>query len=297
MHAKHILTALFLVLTLGSCKEYLDIRPMDKLTPEQAFSTENNLRLYVNSFYSMLPTGPNIYQGDVMSDITVPNNVPEYISGRVSSQDVGGWSWGDLRNINYFLANYDNPVIPREARDHYAGIARFFRAYFYYQMVKQYGDVPWYSRPLGIGDPELYRGRDPRTLVMDSVLADIDFAIGHIDDTKDNSATQVTRWVALALKSRICLFEGTFRKYHFNDTEGSLKETADRWLEEAMQAAEMLIESGQYQLNSTGNPDRDYRALFVSENPVSSEVLLAAVYNNSLKKWHNAAWWFNSATL
>jgi hypothetical protein len=95
------------------------------------------------------------------------------------------------------------------------------------------------------------------------------------------------------LQIRICLFEGTFRKYH---TQFALP-GADRFLQEAAAAAEILIKSGQYRLQNTGDVDKDYRSLFTSENPVSSEVLLAAVYNNALKRWHNAAWWYNSATL
>ncbi|WP_276364122.1 RagB/SusD family nutrient uptake outer membrane protein [Daejeonella sp. H1SJ63] len=281
--------------TFTSCEKYLDLKPIDKLTPEQAFANENNLQLYVNSFYAqMLPDGPSIYQGDVMSDITVPNAVPNYIGGRLSSQDATGWSWGDLRNINYFLENYNNPAIPLKARNHYAGIARFFRAYFYYQKVKQFGDVPWYGHTLNVDDKDMYKGRDSRSVVMDSVLADIDFASDNIYSTKDNSSTRITKWVALALKSRICLFEGTYRKYH---PEAALTSSADKWLQEAANASDLLIKSGQYKLHNTGNPNTDYRALFISENPVSNEVLLAAVYNNALKKWHNAAWWFNSATL
>lgn len=295
MYKKYIPLLLIIVLTITSCKKYLDLDPIDKLTPEQAFANENNLQLYVNSFYDqMLPNGPAIYQGDVMSDITVPNAVPNYIGGRLSSQDATGWTWGDLRNINYFLENYNNPAIPLKARNHYAGIARFFRAYFYYQKVKQFGDVPWYGNTLNVEDKDLYKGRDSRSLVMDSVLADIDYASNNIYSTKDNSSTRISKWVALALKSRICLFEGTYRKYH---PEAALTSTADKWLQESANASDLLIKSGQYRLQNTGNPATDYRSLFISENPVSNEVLLAAVYNNSLKKWHNAAWWFNSATL
>lgn len=286
----------FLVLgILTSCKEYLDIEPMDKLTPEQAFANENNLKLYTNSFYvQMLPDGPAIYQGDVMADITVPNTVPNYLSGNLNVNNVTGWSWNNLRNVNYFLENNNNPAIPQKARNHYTGIARFFRAYFYFNMVKQYGDVPWYGHTLSVDDSDLYKDRDPRASVMDSVLADINFACNNIYEQKDNSSTQITKWVALAYKSRICLFEGTYRKYH---PELSLTGTANQWLQEAANAADALIKGGQYKLQNTGAPEKDYRSLFISENPVSNEVLLAAVYNNSLKKWHNAAWWFNSATL
>lgn len=292
---KYILPVMLAILSLASCKKFLDRTPLDKLTPEQAFATENTLQLYTNSFnVQMLPTGNDIFQGDVMTDITVPNTVPAYIGGKISPVEATGWGWGDLRNINYFLEHYDNPEIAQKARNHYAGIARFFRAYFYYNMVKQFGDVPWYNRSLSVQDTVLlYKPRDPRTLVMDSVLADLNFAIDNIYTTKDNTATQITKWVALAYKSRICLFEGTFRKYH---TEHALPD-ADKFLQEAANAADALIKSGQYKLQNTSAPEKDYRSLFISENPVSNEVLLAAVYNNSLKKWHNAAWWFNSATL
>lgn len=281
--------------TLASCTKFLDKSPLDRLTPAQAFGSENTLQLYVNSFYVRgLPTGPDIYKGDVMSDITVPNAVPQYIGGVYGSQQSTGWTWTNLRNINYFLENYNNPAIPLKARNHYAGIARFFRALFYFDMVKRFGNVPWYGKTLGVEDSSLYKTQDSRTLVMDSVLADIDFACNNIYETKDNSATQITKWVALAYKSRICLFEGTFRKYH---TEISFPVTPTQWFQQAADAASKLIAGSAYKLQNTGAPDKDYRSLFISENPVSNEVLLAAVYNNSLKKWHDAAWWFNSATL
>jgi len=285
---------LLLLLTLSSCEKYLDIDPVDRLTPQQAFGSENSLRLYTNSFYvQQMPDGPAIYQGDVMADITVPNKVPDFLGGSVNSNNASGWSWGPLRNINYFLENYNNPAIPAAVRNNYAGIARFFRAWFYFSKVKQFGDVPWYGRTLTVNDPDLYKGRDSRQLVMDSVLADINFACSNISTVKDNSASVITKSVALAFKSRICLFEGTFRKYH---TEAGLQSSAELWLNEAVSAADLLIKSNQYSLLNTGAPEKDYRSLFISENPVASEVLLAAVYNNSLKKWHNAAWWYNSAT-
>lgn len=298
---RHISLAVIAILSLASCKKFLDRTPLDKLTPEQAFATENTLQLYTNSFHvNMLPTGNDIFQGDVMADITVPNTVPAYINGKYTSQNSTvstDWNWTALRNINYFLQHYNNPAIAEKARNHYAGIARFFRAYFYAGMVKKFGDVPWYNSALDINDTtQLYKGRDSRILVMDSVLADLNFAISNIYSTKDNSCSQVTKWVALAYKSRFCLFEGTFRTYH-KDGDGNAFPDANKWLQEAANAADELMKSNQYKIQNTGVPAKDYRSLFISEAPVSNEVILAAVYNNSLKKWHNAAWWFNSATL
>ncbi|CAL1520743.1 RagB/SusD family nutrient uptake outer membrane protein [Chitinophaga sp. MM2321] len=296
---------LFLVLILlGSCKKALERNPLDSLTPDEAFSSEENLQLYINSFYSqMIPTPAdiygygdfsNLYIGDKLSDIITVRDVSPYLYGVYSAQQATGWTWTTLRNVNYFLANYQKAPVAEARKNHYAGIARFFRAWFYYNKVKQFGDVPWYSQPLSPTDEALYKAKDPRTLVMDSVLADINFACENIDSKKDNTCSAITKWVALALKSRICLYEGTYRKYH---TELSLSGTAQTWLQNAAESANQIMTSGTYSLNSTGNPDKDYRTLFVSENPPSSEVMLASISNNTLKKWHVANWTFTSASL
>lgn len=290
---------LFLLFTIASfvssCTKFLDETPLDKLTPEQAFATENTLQLYVNSFnVRMLPTGPDIYKGDVMADITVPNVVPAFLTGSYTASNGSGWSWTELRNVNYFLENYQKANIPQASKNHFAGIARFYRAWFYFDMVKRFGDLPWCSRTLDVSDSALYLPQDSRGKVMDSVLADLNFACTNIYDVKDNSCTNITRSVALAFKSRVCLFEGSFRKYHSGSNLGT---SSVNWFAEAADAAGKLIASGKYKLNANNTPDKDYRALFISENPVSTEILLASVYNNSLRKWHDATWWYNSATL
>lgn len=282
--------------TLSACsKDFLDREPFDKLVPNTYFTSETDLQLYANSFYQQfIPAGLAIVQADEMGEYTSKNNSPKFIAGNFSAVDQGAWSWSKLRNINYFLSKYNNPSIPEEARKHYAGVARFYRAMFYYDMVKDFGDVPWYSRPLATDDKELlYKGRDARHVVMDSVLADLNFAVANIRDKKDNTSSMITKWVALGMKSRICLFEGTYRKYH---SELNLSNTAGKWLTEAMNAAKEVIDSKQYTLYSTGDPRKDYRTLFTSENPVSTEIMWANVYNNALKRWHEITWKFNSAT-
>lgn len=277
-----------------SCEDFLNSEPFDKLVPATFFQTEDDLRLYANSFYQRgLPAGLSVVQSDEMGDYTSKIQSPKFIAGSYDSGDEGAWSWSDLRNINYFLANIHHDAIPLEARNHYEGIARFWRAKFYFEKVKRYGDVPWYSVPLTTEDEALYKPRDPRTLVMDSVLTDLKFAVEHIRDTKDNSSSLVTRQVALAFQSRVCLFEGTFRKYH---PEFSLQASAGTFLEEAASAAKKVMDAKKYTLYNTGNPGKDYRTLFTSEHPVNQEIMLAVVYNNALRRWHNITWKFNSAT-
>ena len=297
LSSKNIFTilALITVLTTGACKkDFLDKEPFDKLVPNSFFNTEKDLELYTTSFYQrMLPTGLAVAQSDEMGDYTSKSNSSNFIAGSYSSVNQGSWSFTNLRNINYFLEKFDNPAISQEARNHYEGLARFFRAYFYYDKVQNYGDVPWYSGTLSVDDPDLYKPRDPRALVMDSVLADLNFATENIREAKDNSSSTVTRQVALAFKSRVCLFEGTFRKYH---TNLGLAGTADTWLKESANAAKKVMDGGKYNIYNTGKPASDYRALFTSENPVSTEVMWSLVYNNAFRRWHEITWKFNSAT-
>src|SRR5690606_34398388 len=91
-------------------------------------------------------------------------------------------------------------------------------------------------------DPDLYKPRDSRKLVMDSVLADIDYAIENIP--AEVQLNRITKYTALFLKARIALYEGTFRKYHdLGDHE--------KFLEEAVEASEELIGTGAYRLFTT----------------------------------------------
>ena len=294
MKIKNIFFLCSVILIASSCKDFLDKEPFDKLVPSSFFKTEADLALYANSFYQdFIPDGLSIVNADEMGEFTSKNNSPTFIAGNFSPVDQGKWSFTDLRNVNYFLGKYNNPDIPEEARKHYSGIARFFRAYFYFNMVQTYGDVPWYSKAMATDDPDLKKARDPRKNVMDSVLADIDYAIQNIRDKKDASSSTITKWIALGLKSRICLFEGTFRKYH---TNLGLASTSNFWLEQSAKASQEIMDSKQYSLHSTGNPNIDYRTLFISENPISTEIMWANVYNTALKRWHEITWKYNSAT-
>ena len=214
MNRLKVIIVIFAAMMMAACD--LDRFPIDKINPETFFETDQDLELYVMSFYEILPEGEEVYKRDgELSDYFATSTSPDlFINGNYTALDVDGWEWEDLYNVNYFLEHADNPEIPEATRNHYIGIARFFRAWFYYEKVKKFGDVPWYDHTMDVDDEALYKGRDPRDTVMRRVLADLDFACAHINETKDATASTVTRWAALAFKSRVCLFEGTFRKYH-----------------------------------------------------------------------------------
>lgn len=283
--------ALF-ALILTSCE--MQELPKSEVSKEAVFNTEAGLELYSNSFYNILPSAENIYLGDDMSDFIARNSLNQFLTNSYSANQSSGWSWSDLRNINFFIANVTDEAIDPSVRNHYLGLARFFRAYFYFEKVKRFGDVPWISRVPDVEDEELlFAGRDPRTLVMDSILADINFACENITRESDATSSTITKWVAYALKSRISLFEGTFRKYH---TNLGLQSTADFWLEQAALAAQQVIDNSGHSLNQTGGENMAYRNLFISSNPVNTEVMLAVVMSQELGILHAANWKYTSPT-
>lgn len=280
-------------LSLAACKK-LDQKPESTATKDAVFGTENGLKLYTNSFYGMDFLPKNSTSQDAMSDYLAVKAVPDFVrEGSFGANNSSGWTWRDLRNINYFIENCKDPAVPVAVRNNYLGIARYFRAYFYMEKVKRFGDVPWIGKPLDIDDPALNAGRDSRTLVMDSVLADINFACANITATNDASRTTITKWVAYAYKSRLCLFEGTFRKYH---TNLNLTATANKWLEEAALAADEIIKKGGYSLNTAGGAGVSYRQVFTSNTPVANEVLQSAVADLNLGVLNEANWWWTSGT-
>ena len=120
-----------------------------------------------------------------------------------------------LRSVNTLLGNVDK-CEDAEAAVKYTALARFFRAYFYYDKVKRFGDVPWYDKELFSDDPDLYKARDSRELVMTICLPISTMLSRTCQPRKKRPASpfRVNRWAALALKSRFCLYEGTYRKYH-----------------------------------------------------------------------------------
>ncbi|MCX2453341.1 RagB/SusD family nutrient uptake outer membrane protein [Pedobacter sp. PLR] len=271
---------LALCLLLTSCKKgFLDRQPLSSISPDAFFKTESDLNLYTNSFYSTFPSAEGIYNES--ADNVVKSDLGELITGkRTVPISGGGWSWSELRNINYFLENYDRVMSPAAGKK-YAATARFFRAYFYFDKVSRFGDVPWYSGTININDEgALSMPRSPRALVMDSVLADIDFAIANMDAGKN--VEKVTKWTALALKSRICLSEGTFRKYH---PEFNLP-NADLFLKAAASAANTLMTTGPYSIYKS-SPEKAYLELFSSKSSIDQEVILGRRFSAGLQVFHN----------
>lgn len=244
----------------------LTLIPEDSISPDTFFSSANDLQLWTNQFYTMLESADNAAERN--ADDVIDRTFQDIIGGTRSPSTEEGWNWRQLRRIHYYLEHSHN-CEDVNARNQYDGVAYFFKAYFYFEKVKRYGDVPWYDAVIASSDEEmLKKPRDSRDLVMDSVMANFDKAIALLPNTKSEST--VTKWAALAFKSRAALYEGTFRKYH-----GLTR--AEKYLQQAADAAEEFIFQSGYSLYNVG--EEPYRDLFVSDQAIVQEVVLARIYN------------------
>ncbi|MDR1202327.1 MAG: RagB/SusD family nutrient uptake outer membrane protein [Tannerellaceae bacterium] len=300
---------IYIVMAAGcffSCD--LDEAPLSKVSKEPIFTSESGLELYANSFYNILPSASDAirdaFKNDNMADYSAMKSVSNFLrEGAYGPQQSGRWDskenddnrddWGKLRSINYFLENCTNEEISETIRNNYIGIARFFRAFFYFEKVKRFGDVPWIDKPLSVDDPALYAGRDSRELVMDKVLEDLNYACEHITTDTDPTCSMITKYAALAFKSRVCLFEGTFRKYH---TSYNLSASADTWIREAADAAERVMKESGYTIYMGAGESMSYRELFINQKPLDTEIILASVCDPSLSVYNDANWWWTSST-
>lgn len=265
--------------SLMACNDdYLQRFPIAELAPETFFQSETELRAYTNAFYNQLPAALNVfYDAPFYADDDARTTVHDEIRGtRIVPTTGGGWTWEELRRINFFLEN--SPKCPDEpVRVKYDALARFFRAYFYFEKVKRFGDVPWYDYVLEQYDEGLMKARDSRQVVFSHMLEDIDYAIAHLETIR--SAQLVTKWTALSLKSRMCLFEGTFRKYHGLDGWEGL-------LNQCVSASEDMMDNSGYGIY-TSTKDKAYHELFLPDEPISKEMILARQYSAAIPFVHS----------
>ena len=306
-HTLYILSA-FVALGLMAVSCDLTEAPQAEAGRAIVFGDEAGLRYFTYGFYEYLPDNGSAHKINVMHDHSAKMNIGTYEQGAYQTSTSTSWSWGSIRNVNYFIKYNTDPGVAEAVRNNYTGIARLFRALLYYDKLVTYGAVPWIDKPLDPTDEELYAAQDSRDVIITNIMEDLDYAFENITTAGITPASNtVNKWTALALKSRICLFEGTFRKYHANggSTYGSqylegCTITAEELLKAAADAAQKVMSEGPYKLHTgtvyeTGGRGA-YRDLFISDNPVTEEVMLAYSQSKDLSVLGEANWYYNSTS-
>jgi hypothetical protein len=250
-------------LSVIGCKKIVDRPPLTDITEETGWTSEVNVRLYANKYYTSFFPGYGLsfdYSGAALmgyqfsDDVFLLGNQGNFTRS-VSNSQI--WSYSIIRSTNIMIDRVENrmkTILSAEAFNHWTGIGRFFRSLEYASLAFQYGDVPYYNHVLSdTAKNDLYKPRTPRNEVMDSVYADLKFAL---ENVRLNDGDQyVNRYVVAGFTSRVALQEGSWQKYYYKDNQ-----RATKFFQLAEEAANMIITSGKYDIVT------DFRTLFTSNS-------------------------------
>jgi hypothetical protein len=306
MKKRNIFISLALVFSLSGCFD-LDKMPEGVLSTTQPFGSTGEMRNYLDQFYQTdNPKYGNVTFGDGLRAQGFNAGGGNYIAGydthsdNMSASSVSPRLAGEtalsgaskltnytaIRNLNFMLCNLDNCLEAGTPEyEHYIGEAYYFRAWYYYKMLVDYGPLTWISAPLDPNIEEMRLPRGSRTVVADSILADLNKAILYLNEQNNSASMRVHKDVARALKSEVALFEGTWEKYHkakgdkFYDPAVT-DEKIQSYFTQVTEVAKEVMDRGVWQIYSTGKTNNDYRQLFqttdLSDNP---EVLWFKMYD------------------
>lgn len=286
MKSKKLLYILLIFsVTLGSCKKFLDRPPLDTITDKEMSFSKTEMELYANQYYPNFGDFLSVFYGDNSSDNMVHGNYNynALLSGTITvPSSGGGWDWSNIRGVNYFLANYQVTKEPAAVVNTYIGEMYFWRAWFYFGLLKRFGDLPWYSAPLSTNSVSLYAPRLSRNIIADSILTDLDRAVSLLDPVTKSIPQRINQDVALAFKARVALYEGSWEKYHDGTPFGVKNANYAKYFQQAAAAAQQIINSGYYNISQGTNPQWDYWNLFNQRDLSNNrEVLLWRKYDLS----------------
>ncbi len=214
-------------MTVTSCSDFLDRPPLDQVPPSSYYLTADQLGTFpINYYTSIFPNNSGWWAGVATFDNGTDNQAARSGNASMFLQDQwkvptsGGINMNNIRNVNKFI-NENEPKIAEgkvsgdaDLIKQYMGEAYFVRAMLYYDKLQTYGDFPILLTELKVEDDLVTPNkRQPRNLVARQILSDMDKAIERlqVDFAK---RVRINKYAALAMKSRMALFEATFEKYH-----------------------------------------------------------------------------------
>ena len=317
---KNILSifSLCALMGLSGCNAFLELEPLDKVSPEQLLETEGGVKALLANIYTMIPMEDFNYRPNAGFNQRGYDGVNEttnlaFLTDEATRSDGGvgigyegfnDWPYGDIRQVNIFMQNVEKAkeagTISVADADRMTGEAHFARAYMYYGLVKRYGGVPLIDK---VQDDDYANGGPgavavPRSTELDTwkfVLNECTLAAATLPDaTSGSDLYRVTKWAAYALKSRVALHAASVAKY-WNLAPlageavtqklvgGMTSADADAFYKECIEASKFLIEnSGKSLYKPTPATVKEaasnFQALFLNDQ--NEEVIFSKAYLN-----------------
>ncbi len=266
---KKIILSLMAGMVLLTGCDLLNNNPDDSFTKGNFFTSETNVEMYTNYFYSEWSGYGNngtygTFYFPTLNDNQAVTGITTWDFITIPATD-GTWdaSYSEVRRANILLENIDGVEMSAASMAYYKSLGHLYRAWQHFCVVRKFGDCYWVDHSLTTEDTDiLYGPRQDRNIVMDNILADLNYAVENMGDKNADSRTAYNVYVAQAIKAQICLFEGTYAKYHKND-----KARSDKYLAEAKAAAEAIIKSGKFALTPGAEGYRaNYNSLELAGN-------------------------------
>lgn len=281
--------------SFASCDDFLDDNrypQTEEVDIPEFWSNEANVEREANLFLSTLK-GYGNYRANIQSKSI--SGQGDFYFATLSDDQVGrtfamqNWAYTQapstdgnymnpyraIRQAMIILKGMETSTLDEAVRNNYIGIARLFRALNTYDLVRRYGDVIWIEELVTVDSEDILQGkREDRDLVMDKVLADLDFAIANI--SAESNKFGFSKDMARAAKAEICLFEGTFCKYRTqaDNGKGPDMERSKKYLEECVKACQPLMAS--YTL--TPSYDNIYKMIDPDQFGAVSEIILGKAF-------------------
>ena len=290
------------ILGATSCNDYLEQEPPSYLTPENFYTSEDQVQAAANKFYQDILPG---HGGWDYGTYTTDNNTDNQMS--LSPDDKFGtglwkvsntnddWSWGNVRNVNYQLGQivekYKAGKISGSDNNlrQYIGELYFFRAYAYFTLLQRFGDLPIITKALPDDESVLVAAdkREPCNEVARFIISDLDTAMTYMPKT-GFATTRVTYDAANLFKSRVALYEGSWltnfagtpfvpngkgwpgaaKNADYKYPSGSIEAEAKYFFTTAAEAAEQVAEK--YKGNLSVNTGKVPQSLDDHANPYLS---------------------------
>lgn len=303
---------------LSGCNAFLELEPLDKVSPEQLLETEGGVKALLANIYTMIPMEDFNYRPNAGFNQRGYDGVNEttnlaFLTDEATRSDGGVgigyegfnyWPYGDIRQVNIFMQNVEKAkeagTISVADADRMTGEAHFARAYMYYGLVKRYGGVPLIDK---VQDDDYADGGPgavavPRSTELDTwkfVLNECTLAAATLPDaTSGSDLYRVTKWAAYALKSRVALHAASVAKY-WNLAPlageavtqklvgGMTSADADAFYKECIEASKSLIENSGKSLYKPApatvkEAASNFQALFLNDQ--NEEVIFSKAYLN-----------------
>jgi hypothetical protein len=299
-----------------SCqKNFLDLKPEDRLTESVYFTTPTQFKYATNDFYEKMISweainGSSIYDfmdfgSDISANVTEGVQVAYGRGAIIVPTDDKYWdnSYAYIRAINIVLKKADAYAGKKEEIKQYVAASKFFRAWHYFFLLKRFGGVPLITTVPDIEGAELQAPRNSRYEVVNQILADLDEAIAGLPTEQSIPTTEkghISKWGAEAFKARVLLYEATWRKYtgtttDFKGSAGPAGDQVNQFLTEAVALAKDVMQKGGYKLwnyNSTLSNRSSYYLFNIDgtgSNPAgldkttNNEFIIKSMYDLNLR--------------